>query len=308
MKLLKINRRSSKLILENSNKRRREDFLAKLPDVSYLKYLYEEKKIGLTQIAHQLKINCKLLKEYFIANNIKLRSRREVSLEMTQYYNFKSRRIWNKGLTKKDSRINNSSLKMMETKRIRGVTYKGKNNPMYGKISHSKVGFREDLGHSVRSSWEANFARILKYLKLDYVYEKQTFSLNSGKTYTPDFYIPKKDTFYEVKGYIRNNKHQEFIEQYPEKRLVLVNENFYKKLMTLFSSKIEVQDKIIKYTKKEIEVEFCRYCNSLTNKKPSVSYFCKKNKIGIKNISSIFGSCSNLVKTIESNGGFLCKV
>ena len=63
---------------------------------------------------------------------------------------------------------------------IKNGKSKGKNNPMYGKVTKIKSGFRKDLGHSVRSSWEANFSRILKYMKINYEYEKYTFKLKKG--------------------------------------------------------------------------------------------------------------------------------
>ena len=73
--------------------------------------------------------------------------------------------------------------------------FKGVNNPMFGKPSpHRKGGFRDDLCHYVRSTWEADFARILKLHNLEYQYEPQTFALKrlSGETlhYTPYFYVP----------------------------------------------------------------------------------------------------------------------
>ena len=39
--------------------------------------------------------------------------------------------------------------------------------------THMKSGFKSDLGHYVRSSWESNFARILNYCGVPYVYEKE---------------------------------------------------------------------------------------------------------------------------------------
>ena len=86
---------------------------------------------------------------------------------------------WNKGLTKDDSTMANLIEKGRQTQ-IKNGKSKGMNNPMYGKLTHSKAGFRKDLGHYVRSSWEANFGRICKLLKLDYEYELQTFLLTTG--------------------------------------------------------------------------------------------------------------------------------
>jgi len=109
--------------------------------------------------------------------------------------------------------------------------YSGKGNPMFGKASpHRNGGFRQDLGHYVRSNWEADFARILKLHHLDYQYEPKTFKLtrNNGQImhYTPDFYVPKQNTFYEIKGWFHEldeEKMKLFKEQYPEVKLVLIN-------------------------------------------------------------------------------------
>ena len=108
---------------------------------------------------------------------------------------------------------------------------RGKNNPMFGKpCPHRKGGFRKDLGHYVRSTWEADFARILKLHNLNYQYEPKTFQLTktNGEImhYTPDFYVPSKNTFYEIKGFLRDldaEKLELFQGQYPEQNLVIIN-------------------------------------------------------------------------------------
>ena len=107
----------------------------------------------------------------------------------------------------------------------------GENNPMFGKPSpHRKRGFRKDLGHFVRSTWEADFARILKLHNLDYQYEPKTFELIKANGeilhYTPDFYVPSQNTFYEIKGFLRDldeEKLELFQKQYPQINLVIIN-------------------------------------------------------------------------------------
>jgi len=66
---------------------------------------------------------------------------------------------------------------------------------------HNKYGFRKDIDHFVRSTWEANVARILIYEGIQYEYEPQIFDLGN-LTYRPDFYIPSKQLYIEVKGYM----------------------------------------------------------------------------------------------------------
>lgn len=108
---------------------------------------------------------------------------------------------------------------------------RGEKNPMFGKPSpHRKGGFRDDLGHYVRSNWEADFARVLKLHHLDYEYEPKTFKLtrSNGEImhYTPDFYVPKQKTFYEIKGWFHEldqEKMKLFKEQYPQIKLVFIS-------------------------------------------------------------------------------------
>ena len=41
---------------------------------------------------------------------------------------------------------------------------------------HTKTGFREDLGLTLRSNWEANFARILNAYKIKFDFEPTVFA------------------------------------------------------------------------------------------------------------------------------------
>jgi len=103
-------------------------------------------------------------------------------------------------------------------------------------------GFREDLGHRARSSWEANFARLLLFLGRDYEYEPKRFPLYEGDTivdsYLPDFFVG--DHYCEIWGYPGNvDKKQERIErfrkEYPEHELVIINDEEYRELEKKFS-------------------------------------------------------------------------
>jgi len=107
---------------------------------------------------------------------------------------------------------------------------------MFGKqrqfhYKHSNSGFREDLGHYVRSSWEANIARLLLYFGITYFYEPERFDLNDV-TYCPDFYLPTLDTYLEVKGYPDRNIDSvaKFAVQYPDKKIALIMGESYLEL------------------------------------------------------------------------------
>lgn len=64
-----------------------------------------------------------------------------------------------------------------------------------------KGGFKEDIGHYVRSSYEHTFASMLQENNITYEYEPETFHMvldGIDTSYTPDFLIDGK--YYEVKN------------------------------------------------------------------------------------------------------------
>lgn len=110
------------------------------------------------------------------------------------------------------------------------------------RFANVRKGKREDLGDdSFRSSSEANFARILKYLGVDYKFEQRTFFFHDYKVrpfqYTPDFEIVANENEFwspgwiEVKGYMDSasrNKLKRFKKCYPEeaaKMTVVLHKN-----------------------------------------------------------------------------------
>ena len=108
---------------------------------------------------------------------------------------------------------------------------RGEKNHMFGRRPpHRKGGFRQDLGHYVRSNWEADFARVLIHNGLAYDYEPETFpvTLPDGRStnYTPDFFVPSENTYYEIKGWLHDGdrlKMEEFQKQYPAIKLVIIS-------------------------------------------------------------------------------------
>lgn len=185
----------------------------------------------------------------FYSNPSKEKSRIKMKQARQKFIN-QGGTTWNKGLTIENSLIWKKTAQKI-SKALTGRTIedlygqekakeirmrmseksKGANNPMFGKSPHHrKGGFREDLGHYVRSNWEADFARILKLKKLEYQYEPKTFKLfdqNGNELhYTPDFFVPSENTFYEIKGWFHEadqNKIKLFCEQFPQYNFVLIN-------------------------------------------------------------------------------------
>jgi RNA recognition motif-containing protein len=182
-------------------------------------------------------------------NPSKLISRQKISNSRVRFY-ASGGEPWNKGMSKENNPIlANTGLKI--SRALTGITYEdrygleeaqkrkalqsqamsGKNNHMFGKKSpHAKGGYRPDLKHYVRSNWEADFARILKLSNLEYEYEPQTFSLtlpgNKPVNYTPDFYVPSLNTYYEIKGWMHDldrQKIEAFTQQYPAIKLEVIS-------------------------------------------------------------------------------------
>jgi hypothetical protein len=135
---------------------------------------------------------------------------------------------------------------------------KGTLSPSYGRTNTSVLscthgGYRKDLGHFVRSTWEANVARIFLFKGESYEYEPKRFALDiTGEyqslfpdtdktTYLPDF---KNGHYYEIKGSFDLKgglqsfaKLLMFIQQYGQE-LEIIDSNKYQILSREFSEKI----------------------------------------------------------------------
>jgi hypothetical protein len=84
----------------------------------------------------------------------------------------------------------------------------------------TKYGNRIDLDNEYyRSTTEANYARILRYTNVKYVYESSFFRFKDGTSYTPDFYLPETDEYIEIKGFYSDKdrlKYDKFKAEYPD--------------------------------------------------------------------------------------------
>jgi hypothetical protein len=148
-------------------------------------------------------------------------------------------KTWNKGLTKEtDPRVKKNAESLLRSYVEGRVTSKS--------YKTYKRGYREDLGHYVRSSWEANYARLLKFLGTEYEYEKHRFVLNKSDgevtTYLPDFYLPELTRFIEIKGYWRignKEKIELFRKCFPEIELFVIELAEYTRILSKFSKLVE---------------------------------------------------------------------
>lgn len=112
------------------------------------------------------------------------------------------------------------------------------------KVGKGIGGMRPDLGHYVRSMWEANVARILKLKNIEYRYEIKAYPFYdaNGKlidSYLPDFYLPKYDVYLEVKGQMDKISLRK-IELFRQegKRVIVIDGLIYNKLAKKFKDKI----------------------------------------------------------------------
>ena len=107
------------------------------------------------------------------------------------------------------------------------------NNSM---IKHG--GKRSDLDDQYfRSAWEADFARVLNYENIEYIYEQKI--ILSDCTYYPDFYLPKYNMYFEIKA---NNgdiaKYVKFKNEKNEQSYIIYGKEFIF-LSKLYSYKIQ---------------------------------------------------------------------
>jgi len=115
--------------------------------------------------------------------------------------------------------------------------------PTSPKAARGKSGIREDIDKSTYfySRWEANFARLLILLNIEWIHQPEAFDLISQK-YTPDFYLPEYDMYIEIKNFLGQYsrlRHKKFNKLYPEKDLILVLKKDYLILENKYADLIE---------------------------------------------------------------------
>ena len=79
----------------------------------------------------------------------------------------------------------------------------------------------------MRSGYEVMYALILEKENIEWEYEPKRFKLCDGLRYTPDFYLPEKDIWVDVKGQItekHKNKHKLFKKLGYNLHLALIDE------------------------------------------------------------------------------------
>lgn len=136
---------------------------------------------------------------------------------------------------------------------------------------YTRTGFRKDIGLNVRSSWEANFVRVLNIYKIDFDFEPTVFAFpikRGTKAYTPDFFLGNNSDWIEVKGYLDDKskiKLKRFKRYYPDEfsRLTCVIGK-YSKAAREFMAEIEVPA-VVYY--EDIRDEYAEYIINWEGKK-----------------------------------------
>ena len=114
--------------------------------------------------------------------------------------------------------------------------------------------YRPDLGFAPKSSWEANVARVLKYLSVPYEYEKkgfQRFPVNDRDTSTNSYYFPDffltNNRIVEIKGFWDDDsraKVLEFIRRYSNYRFFIIDYDMYPTIVRLYGDVVSGWEKI----------------------------------------------------------------
>ena len=147
------------------------------------------------------------------------------------------------------------AMKAVETKRKNGTL----NNTTSNAYSRTKSGKRKDLNNQFFFFfWEANVARILNHLNIEWEYEIKRFVFESDNelgvdSYQPDFYLPKLNIWIEVKGWLDEKSKirlKLFREYYPEEydNLIFIDQSFYNLLRYIYFN-LEYWEDYANYTR-----------------------------------------------------------
>lgn len=111
------------------------------------------------------------------------------------------------------------------------IDVSGSNNNMFGKPCPyaKKIKYK---GVWMRSSWEVKYAKYLDKRGIKWFYEPKRFNLGQ-LTYLPDFYLPEKKKYVEIKGWMSPESYfkiKKFLETYPQIRLQILMQSDLQKL------------------------------------------------------------------------------
>jgi len=97
---------------------------------------------------------------------------------------------------------------------------------VYNMKTMMQKGSKYYKGFLMKSSWEVAYAKWLDKQDIKWEYELKTFDLGNT-TYTPDFYLPKKNTYIEIKGWFRKDAKQKMIrfhKLFPDVKVIIITD------------------------------------------------------------------------------------
>lgn len=111
------------------------------------------------------------------------------------------------------------------------------------KASKGKSGIRIDIDPRIcfYSTWEANIARVFNLVGIEWEYAPRIFDLGKH-TYRPDFFLPKFNTYIEVKNFMGQyslERDQLFRQKYPLIKLELTLKNKYLEIKSNYQDLVD---------------------------------------------------------------------
>lgn len=168
---------------------------------------YVKKEKSTYQIAKKLRCSVTPIYRLFRKYNIKIRTRSE-ACRGKNASNYKDGRTLKKYYCKDCGKNEiNYQTAINGQRRCYSCANKGKNSHRIGKRTKPSWGIYKEI--NMRSSWEVIYAKYLDKHNIIWSYESKVFNLGNT-TYTPDFYLPEKDLYIEIKGWWRKKSKKKF--------------------------------------------------------------------------------------------------
>lgn len=119
--------------------------------------------------------------------------------------------------------------------------------PTSPRAARGKSGIRPDISPSINfySRWEANFARAMNFLEVDWMFQPKRFDIG-GQMYTPDFFLPEFDVWIEIKNFLSDYSRQrddKFHLTHPAEALIMILKDDYLRLEKSYASHIPLWER-----------------------------------------------------------------
>jgi len=238
----------AKLTSEEMNKKTSESTKLAMRQTEMLEKMKEARK----------KIDYSKNKPIFDRNDQQIK-KRQYSLERNKKISDAKKKFWESKKGKTVEQLFGEE-KGKKIRQIKSLQNKGENNPAYGKV-YTKIGRKRGFykGFFFRSLWEYSYIKFLEqngtFLE-DIQYEtikiKYT-NKGSGRTYTPDFFLPKEKKLIEIKSkwFLQTDKELIDIKKQAAEKWCLENNISYQILteddFPILSYKQAKEDKDVKF-------------------------------------------------------------